>query len=358
MRWLLIGRGKDGVEGAQLEPFELYARELKTELGLETVRRDALTLDEARAAIEAHPDVDAFLLMPSWAEPAERLVEWLRALPEGPQRVLLDYYAQTSSPHLAAAAHVDVYLKRQTLRDRSLYARDDLAGGFIVTDYLHRELGWDLDGWRFGSTLPAGHEGKLVSGWSLGVLARHRRLLKLTRWLPTIRDIDVHTRIGTGERPGRREWYERYRDLAGQRLEALRRSLIMSHSGRVTRRRYLLELLRSKLVVSPFGWGEVCFRDYEAAACGALLVKPSMAHVETRPDIYVDHETYAPLRWDLSDLEEVVRRYLERPELARRVAERGQRRLLDYFERGGFVADARRVADALAAARSAPAAAA
>lgn len=71
---------------------------------------------------------------------------------------------------------------------------------------------------------------------------------------------------------------------------------------------------------------------------------------------FVDHETYLPLRWDLADLEEVVRRALEEPRRARRIAENGRRRLRDYFERGGFVADVARVADALAGRRRALAA--
>jgi len=41
-----------------------------------------------------------------------------------------------------------------------------------------------------------------------------------------------------------------------------------------------------------------------------------------------------------------VRRCLEQPERSRRIAENARRRLSDYFERGGFVGDVRRVAEA------------
>jgi hypothetical protein len=352
MRWLLIGRGRDGVEGAQLEGFEMYAAELERELGLTLARRDATTLEGMTAAIEAEPAADTVVFMPAWSEPAERLVAWLRLLrarPRCPRLVLLDYYAQTSSPHFDALPHVDLYVKRQVLRDRAAY-RDASGTGYVFTEWLARELGWDMGGWRFGGPLPEEHADKLVVGWSLGVVKRYRRLVAASRWVApwSLRAIDVNARIGAGEPGEAREWYHRYRALSRERIEALARSLSISHSGRVSRRRYLVELCRSKLVVSPFGWGEVCFRDHEALAAGAVLVKPSMAHVETRPDIYVDHETYVPLRWDLADLEEVVRRCLEDPRRSRRIAENGRRRLADYFERGGFVADVRRLADALA----------
>lgn len=360
MEWLLIGRGTEGVEGAQLEGFDMFRAELERELGLRVRRHDAWTLDEARAAVDAHVGVDAALFMPSWSEPLDALEAWcreVRARADAPRLVLLDYYAQTSSPHLPAAAVVDLYVKRQVLRDRALYHRDRRTG-YVFAEFLERDLGWDVGPWRFGSVLPADQAHKLVVGWSLGVQRRYRSLARAGAWAPwRLRTIDVNARLGLARNDEPTEWYHRYRALVRERLEALAGRLSVSHSGRVSRRRYLVELLRSRVVVSPFGWGEVCFRDYEAVAAGCLLVKPSMAHLETRPDIYVDHETYAPVRWDLADLEEVVRRCLEEPSRARRIAENGRRRLLDYFERGGFVADVGRVIDALEGRRPALAAA-
>ena len=65
-------------------------------------------------------------------------------------------------------------------------------------------------------------------------------------------------------------------------------------------------MVRSKVVVSPFGWGEINIRDFECFALGSLLVKPSMAHLETYPKFFVEHETYVPYRWDCSDLHEKI----------------------------------------------------
>jgi len=71
------------------------------------------------------------------------------------------------------------------------------------------------------------------------------------------------------------------------------------------------ELKSSRVCFSPFGYGEVCWRDYEAIMCGALLIKPDMAHVKTEPNIFIPFETYIPVAWDFSDLEEKVTYYLE-----------------------------------------------
>lgn len=78
----------------------------------------------------------------------------------------------------------------------------------------------------------------------------------------------------------------------------------------ITNSKYMRELEQSKICFSPFGYGEVCWRDYEVIMCGALLVKPDMAHVQTDPNIFVPYETYVPVAWDFSDLEEKLNYYL------------------------------------------------
>jgi hypothetical protein len=74
----------------------------------------------------------------------------------------------------------------------------------------------------------------------------------------------------------------------------------------INKRNYMKELRDSKIVISPFGWGEVCYRDFEAIINGACLVKPDVSHMRTWPDVYHPNETYVPIAWDLSDLRETV----------------------------------------------------
>ena len=81
-------------------------------------------------------------------------------------------------------------------------------------------------------------------------------------------------------------------------------------TGLVPQAQYYRELLDSKIVLSPFGWGEVCFRDFETILSGALLFKPDMSHLHTWPNVYIPNETYIPLKWDCSDLLEKAEYYL------------------------------------------------
>lgn len=65
---------------------------------------------------------------------------------------------------------------------------------------------------------------------------------------------------------------------------------------------YCREMWQSKAVLSPWGWGEACYRDYEAMLMGAVLIKPDTDYVDSWPDIYHSGETYVPCSLDFSDL--------------------------------------------------------
>ena len=67
----------------------------------------------------------------------------------------------------------------------------------------------------------------------------------------------------------------------------------------------------SKIVVSPFGWGEINVpRDYEVALSGSVLLKPDISHLSTWPDIF-NKDTVVQYNWDLSNLLELVEKILD-----------------------------------------------
>jgi spore maturation protein CgeB len=98
-------------------------------------------------------------------------------------------------------------------------------------------------------------------------------------------------------------------------------------------------MMRSKIIISPFGFGEICFRDFEAVCCGCLLVKPRMDHVRTKPDIFLPEETYVPIAWDCSDLAEKTAWYLSHPANAQRIAATARERLVEYYRSAGYAQD-------------------
>jgi hypothetical protein len=89
------------------------------------------------------------------------------------------------------------------------------------------------------------------------------------------------------------------------------------------------------IVVSPFGWGEICYRDFECFLAGAVLLKPDMSHLKTWPDYYEPHVTYIPFAWDLSDLEQRIMDVLSDVERSQEIATNGQRRFLESLRANG-----------------------
>lgn len=349
MRCLILTRGNHigDPAGHQVIAFGMHRDRLAQLLDFHFVEQQVHDpADLERGLADTEPDI--VIAMAYWRDPVDRLIELFRAAYERPNRprlVFLDYYAPTCSPHFGVLPWVDCYLKRQVLRDRSLYQRD-YRGGYIFTDFLVERFGYELDGWFFGSKPDPACVDRIVPAWNLGVVPRYRHMLNVSRrvGLPwRARPFAVNQRIGMSIRSGKREWYQEYRQHCLDLLAAWPGRRRVTGTTRIGYRRYLAELALSRIAVSPFGWGELCFRDYEAVCLGALLVKPSMSHLETSPDIFIENETYVPVRWDLSDLTEVCEHYLSHPDEAKRIIRAAQDVLSRYYEDDGFVENIRRM---------------
>lgn len=77
-------------------------------------------------------------------------------------------------------------------------------------------------------------------------------------------------------------------------------------SGRLLPNDYNIALRKSKCAVSPFGMGEICFRDFETWNMGCILIKPFMDNVITYPNPYIDRETYFACNNNWDDLNEII----------------------------------------------------
>ena len=99
---------------------------------------------------------------------------------------------------------------------------------------------------------------------------------------------------------------------------------------------YMDEMQRSKMCFSPFGFGEVCWRDYEAVVAGALLIKPNMYHVVTDPNIFVENYSYVSVKWDFSDLGEKVDYFLRHPVKRAEMVGNAYRLLREYVVSDSF----------------------
>ena len=85
------------------------------------------------------------------------------------------------------------------------------------------------------------------------------------------------------------KWVSKHRLECVELLKKLKDrgyNVIFSEHKTYTPKDYYLNMLNTKFIYSPFGWGEFCYRDYEAILCGCCLFKPSMPHkIVHTPDI-------------------------------------------------------------------------
>lgn len=95
---------------------------------------------------------------------------------------------------------------------------------------------------------------------------------------------------------------------------------------------YRQSLIESRAVLSPFGWGEACYRDYEAWILGCVLIKPECDYVLGWPDMYRANETYLPCRFDLANVPELVERVRVDWKLLRPMRERCRKMAEDAAE--------------------------
>lgn len=232
--------------------------------------------------------------------------------------VFLDWHAPLHIKHPGVLPLVDVYVKKQVLADPTPYFE-----GMNDTNLIEYESGWNpafADVERLVVD-PLVFKQKVVVGWNFATHPPLIRMLLSGFTPPGHRPLSIHCRMAAPT--DRDSWYSHMRGRAFDAVSHLRDVLGAGHHVLAERKRldpkeYFAELRRSRMCFSPFGYGEVCWRDFEAIACGAVLVKPDMGHIRTDPDIYIPHETYIPVRWDFADLGEACKRYVDDPgELAR-----------------------------------------
>lgn len=101
-------------------------------------------------------------------------------------------------------------------------------------------------------------------------------------------------------------------------------NLRIAKGGNVSKAKYWRELRNSKLSISPYGWGEICYRDFETFISGSILIKPVMSHMVTFPDLYVPYETYVPVPWNLSGLKDLLEQLITNYSAYKNIAEHGQ----------------------------------
>lgn len=251
-----------------------------------------------------------------WDEKYDRMLEFFRKAHARTSGVLyFDTTDSTGTPQFDVMPLVGGYYKSQTLKDKTGYLKE-YYGSRIYTDYYYQNdnITEPRPFIKFPPAAP--HDlGKIFVSWNsalgdYGLWAPYYEKIRKRFFLPRryslkfisptrTRDINVSCRIGLAHSSEIIRYHrKRIADFLQQR---------MTQAGnKISRIKYFSELQNAKIAVSPFGWGEICFRDFEIIANGAALFKPDLSHMETWPDLYDPGKTYIPFRWDLGDINDRI----------------------------------------------------
>jgi len=327
---LLLVSEAGRIPQSQIFPFHYFARDLQRkyqasvrEVALEQLlsTKKIAAKGATTVAFQTHYDISDSDL--------DKVIKRLQTLQPDAKIVYLDWSAPTDLRNAERMSdRIDLYVKKHVLRDREAYGRPT-QGDTNLADHYSRRLGLNEPEYCF--SIPEGFMEKLLVGPSFvtapGLLHRFNQPYRPEK----NKTIDLHARFATEGTP----WYQAMRSECDTALNQLG-NLNVARGASVPLYRFTAELKHSKICFSPFGYGEVCWRDFEAIMTGSVLLKPDMSHIETYPDIFRPMETYIPVRWDMEDFEPTVRRVLEDEDLCNSIAKRAFEVLSDYASSDQF----------------------
>jgi len=280
-------------------------------------------------------DRNRFVLLVGWfdgrEEPAKRIL-FLEKLKKKYDKVFFfDTNDGSESHYLDLMPYIDKYYKKQVFVDKSNYSKS-FYGNRIFTDFYHKNFGIVEE--KPKEPLPVVQNQndleKISVLWNLGIgqypLSKPRNFIakKGVKFLGKSLMSQVFSKKSfLQEIPSpliehcqARFGYSGYRETVGYQrkifIEILKQHPLFL-TGLIPSNEYKKELKNVKAVFSPFGWGEICFRDFEAIISGAVLIKPDVSHIQTWPNIYVPNKTYIPVKWDGSDIIEKTEELFRNP---------------------------------------------
>lgn len=302
--------GRDYISERQYSPFYFYRKSLRDKLGFvflpKKLIREALPL---KGSLNGY---NIIIYKIHYKTEPHEIPLITTAILEAAKKAHIIYFDGRDDlgvqfPELLDQSHL--YVKRHCFKNRMDYTKE-YFGGISLTDYIYKHIGREALG-AHGKSIGVEIKKlfKIHCGMSYGM---DSILLKLQHRHHTIdwckdRPWDVICRMTIPN-----SWLYYLRAPVVPILKKIQQDgrFVLLPDRRVSQREYYNEMLQSKICVSPFGYGDVCIRDYEAAALGCLLIKPDMKHVEAKPNIFQPFKTYIPVSWDYSDLEEKIQYYL------------------------------------------------
>lgn len=319
---------------SQVYPFIYYEKEIQQKYDCELRFQPIDKLFDPREPVARN--IDIALVQPWFDVPPNQLVRSLEELKKSSPGIEVNFLDSFAHNDLRLARAVDPFITHYVKKSLFVNRQDFLRpykGDTNLTEYYCDLFGLQAEfaDWNVpASILP---KLKLCPNFFTAphLIGNFERLALMNQ---ATRKTDVHARLGTRGS----NWYQKMRESCNSKIRGIKNISVISGGG-VRFGDFIRELRSSKICLSPFGYGELCWRDIEAFMTGAVLVKPDMAHLDTLPELYEPNITYLPVKWDFSDMEDVIRSALSDESRRERIANEAFRRVQMYIQNKQFVLD-------------------
>ena len=201
--------------------------------------------------------------------------------------------------------------KNQLLKNREDYKTPTSFNKWFFKNGSDLDLGYDISEENWNKIK--------LSGWNLGYFAGDQFRPTSQKWHPICsnKTIDLCAIFNANHPPSSDHFAENGSYYTNHRTGAW--DEMGDNPGysfvkdRLPFQEYINTLYQSKMSLSPFGQGEVCYRDFEIFEFAVVMIKPNMDIVNTNPNPYIANETYIPVDLDWADLNEIVIKMLDNP---------------------------------------------
>lgn len=284
-------------------------------------------------------------------EKKDIIIKFLTHIKENTKSLILFDNLDSTSILFYVMPYVDFYYKKQLFKDKSLYG-NELFGNRLFIDYYNKKYNVGIGDYSYPKksqnnklNIYLKNKHKIGISWNI-LLAVNNFQSNLSRISYILRG---NLTLKYGNIYGDKKYI-----ISGNFFKDYKKSIISfqrkkmheflsNHPlaknfsiGTVPKKKYVANMLESKFVVSPFGWGEICYRDYETFIAGATLIKPDMSHLETWPDLYMPGETFFPISWDIEKWNDEFNNILSNESRRKKIAEEGQKRFKKIWSEKGM----------------------
>lgn len=261
----------------------------------------------------------------------------------------------TPKAHFPALPYVDKYYRSALFKDLSLY-NNSYHKENVFVDYYVKNYKLDVYNKRpEGKPIDPKHKHKIGLSWNFGICDL-RYTTKLEEFLYGLTR-KYKLKFFKPSKNRKLLFSANYSIMKGydivyfqrKQLSKFLRKKYGSYKnvsiGQFPKKQYINNLRSSKANFSPFGWGELCYRDSEVFFSGGALIKPDMEHLKTWPNLYKKDETYISIPWKIEEWDEIIPEILSDEDKLFEIAKNGQNSFKRLWTKEGKIEFCQRFVD-------------